>query len=134
MEHFSKTKMRPKKFEEKLLDIGFLRSRNCISASTWGHIYYVSTSRQWSPYWKSYMRKAIIVILEGGPNHIEPSPYWWPGMQRVVQDYVRKCDQCQRYAPNIHQPKGILNPLSSPWPFSQWGLDIVGPFSRAVGN
>ena len=28
---------------------------------------------------------------------------------------------------------GILNPLSSPWPSAQWGLDIVGPFP-IVGN
>ena len=30
--------------------------------------------------------------------------------------------------------RGMLNPLSSPWPFAQWGLDIVGPFPKAVGN
>ena len=36
--------------------------------------------------------------------------------------------------PNIHQPKGVLNPLSSPWPFAQWGLDIVGPFPKVIGN
>ena len=30
--------------------------------------------------------------------------------------------------------RGVLNPLSSPWPFAQWGLDIVGPFRKAVGN
>ena len=35
---------------------------------------------------------------------------------------------------SIHQSGGILNPLSSPWPFAQWGLDIVGPFLIAVGN
>ena len=29
---------------------------------------------------------------------------------------------------------GILNPLSNPWPFAQWGLDIVGPFPKAMGN
>ncbi|XP_030922855.1 uncharacterized protein K02A2.6-like [Quercus lobata] len=29
---------------------------------------------------------------------------------------------------------GILNPLSSPWPFAQWGLDIIGPFPKAAGN
>ena len=45
--------------------------------------------------------------------------YWWPSMQRTSQDYVKKCDQCQRYAPNIHQPGGVLNPLSSLWPFAQ---------------
>ena len=55
-------------------------------------------------------------------------------MRREAQEYVKKCDQCQRYAPNIHQPGGVLNPLSSPWPFAQWGLDIVGPFPKAIGN
>ena len=60
--------------------------------------------------------------------------YWWPGMQKEAQEYVRKCDQCQRFTPNIHQPGGVLNPLSSPWPFAQWGLDIVDPFPKAIGN
>ena len=60
--------------------------------------------------------------------------YWWPGMQKEAQEYVRKCDQCQRLAPYIHEPRGALNPVSSPWSFAQWGLDIVGPFSKAVGN
>ena len=60
--------------------------------------------------------------------------YWWPNMQREALEYVRKCDQCQRFVPSIHQLGGILNPLSSPWLFAQWGLDIVGPFSKAVGN
>ena len=60
--------------------------------------------------------------------------YWWPNMQRKALEYVKKCDQCQRFAPSIHQPRGILNLLSSPWSFAQWGLDIVGPFPKAVGN
>ena len=34
----------------------------------------------------------------------------------------------------IHQPAGNLNPISSPRPFAQWGLDIIGPFPRAIGN
>ena len=34
----------------------------------------------------------------------------------------------------ITQPRGFLNPLSSPWPFAQWDLDIVGPFLKAAGN
>ena len=55
-------------------------------------------------------------------------------MQKKAQKYVKKCDQCQRYALNIHQPEGVLNHLSSSWPFAQWGLDIVGPFPKAVGN
>ncbi|XP_065638557.1 uncharacterized protein LOC136071336 [Quercus suber] len=60
--------------------------------------------------------------------------YWWPNMQKETHDYVKKCDQCQRFALNIHQPGGVLNPLSNPWPFAQWGLDIVDPFPKAAGN
>ena len=55
-------------------------------------------------------------------------------MQNEAQEYVKKCDQYQRFAPNIHQPKGVLNPLSSSWPFAQWSLDIVSPFFRTAGN
>ena len=29
--------------------------------------------------------------------------YWWPNMQKEAQKYVKKCDQCQRFTPNIHQ-------------------------------
>jgi len=28
--------------------------------------------------------------------------YWWPNMQKEAQEYVKKCDQCQRFAPSIH--------------------------------
>ena len=55
-------------------------------------------------------------------------------MQKEALEYVMKCDQCQRFAPSIHQPGGVLNPLSSPWTIAQWGLDIVGPFPKAAGN
>ena len=44
--------------------------------------------------------------------------YWWPNMQREALEYVRKCNQYQRFALSIHQPGGILNPLSNPWPFA----------------
>ena len=60
--------------------------------------------------------------------------YWWPGMQKESLEYVKKCDQCQRFAPNIHQPEGVLNPLTSPWSFALWGLDIIGSFPKAARN
>ena len=60
--------------------------------------------------------------------------YWWPNMQKEALEYDRKCDQCQWFMPSIHQPRGILNPLSSPQLFAQQGLDIMGPFPKAVGN
>ena len=27
-----------------------------------------------------------------------------------------------------------MNLVSSPWPFAQWGLDILGPFPQVTGN
>ena len=27
-----------------------------------------------------------------------------------------------------------MNPVSSPWSFAQWGLDILGPFLQSTGN
>ena len=55
-------------------------------------------------------------------------------MQKNAAEYVRKCEQFQKHTPLIHQPAGHLNPINSPWPFAQWGLDILGPFPRATGN
>ena len=48
--------------------------------------------------------------------------------------YVQKCEKCQKFSPLIHRPARELAPLTSPWPFAQWGLDIVGPLPQAERN
>ena len=58
----------------------------------------------------------------------------WPQMQKDAAEYVRRCEWCQKHAPLIHQSASHLKPVSSPWPFAQWGLDILCPFPRATGN
>ena len=55
-------------------------------------------------------------------------------MRNDTAEYVRRCEWCQMHAHLIHQLAGHLNPVSSLWPFAQWGLDILGPFPRATGN
>ena len=45
--------------------------------------------------------------------------------------YTRKCDRCQRLAPFLKSPVQDLISISSPWPFTQWGIDIVGPLPTA---
>ena len=60
--------------------------------------------------------------------------FWWPQIQKDVAEYVQKCEQCQKHVSLIHQLAGSLNLVSSPWPFAQLGLNIVGPFPRATGN
>ena len=53
--------------------------------------------------------------------------YYWPTMKKEAAAYVKRCDKCQRYAPIPHMPSTTLKSISGPWPFAQWGMDIVGP-------
>ena len=52
--------------------------------------------------------------------------YYWPTMKSDVADYVKKCDPYQRMSPILKSPVQDLVSISSPWPFAQWGIDIVG--------
>ena len=58
--------------------------------------------------------------------------YYWPTMLKDTQAYVRSCDKCQRFSNFIRQPSEELTPMTAPWPFAQWGLDIIGLFSTTV--
>ena len=58
--------------------------------------------------------------------------YYWSTMQKNAIAYVKACDKCQRFANLIWQRMEELIPLSAPWPFAQWGLDIMGPFLIAI--
>ena len=54
--------------------------------------------------------------------------YYWPTIQADAKAYVKVCDQCQRFSNVPKQPSEYLTPMMAPWPFAQWGLDILGPF------
>ena len=58
--------------------------------------------------------------------------YYWPTMQADAEAYVRACDKCQRFSNIIRKPTEELTPMTAPWPFAQWGLDIMGPFPTAI--
>nr|CAN60222.1 hypothetical protein VITISV_027939 [Vitis vinifera] len=45
----------------------------------------------------------------------------------MSQPVYKKCDKCQKHAPIRHMPSETLKPVSGPWSFAQWGMDIVGP-------
>ena len=49
-------------------------------------------------------------------------------------NYVRKCHKCQIYADKIHVPPISLNIMVSPWPFSMWGMDVIGPITPKASN
>ena len=54
--------------------------------------------------------------------------YYWSTMQKDAQSYVKACDKCQKFSNVIRQPTEELILMTAPWPFAQWGLDIIGPF------
>ena len=60
--------------------------------------------------------------------------YYWPTMARDSRDYVSKCDKCQRHASMVNRPAEVQTPILSPWPFAQWGIDIIGPLPMAKGQ
>ena len=57
--------------------------------------------------------------------------YYWPTMRADAANYTRKCDRCQQLSPVLKSPVQDLISISSPWPFTHWGIDIVGPLPTA---
>ena len=39
--------------------------------------------------------------------------------------FVQRCVECQMHGDLIHVPPSELHTLTSPWPFSVWGIDII---------
>ncbi|GKV42001.1 hypothetical protein SLEP1_g49463 [Rubroshorea leprosula] len=60
--------------------------------------------------------------------------YYWPDMYKDATYFVQKCPKCQFFAHLTHQPAEELTSLVAPWPFAQWGLDLLGPFVKGVGG
>ena len=47
---------------------------------------------------------------------------------------MRTYEGCQYYAQQIHLPAQALQMIPITWPFAVWGLDLVGPFKKALGG
>ncbi|XP_017426213.1 uncharacterized protein LOC108334788 [Vigna angularis] len=57
--------------------------------------------------------------------------YYWPTLDHDCETFVKSCISCQAHGHDIHAPPEDLHHIVSPWPFAQWGLDIVGPLPIA---
>ncbi|KAM1777205.1 hypothetical protein ACFX11_043896 [Malus domestica] len=58
--------------------------------------------------------------------------YCWPTMHQNAKELVQKSDRCQRYMPIPALPTSELHLQTSPWPFMQWAIDLVGPMPTAT--
>jgi hypothetical protein len=41
---------------------------------------------------------------------------------------VKSCNGCQHFSKQRHTPAAALKTIPLTWPFTVWGLDMVGPF------
>ena len=60
--------------------------------------------------------------------------YYWPTMLKDAINLVKKCRICQEHAKISRLPAEPLTSVTSPWPFQQWGLDILGPLPIDKGQ
>ncbi|KAH1193195.1 Gypsy retrotransposon integrase-like protein 1 [Glycine max] len=60
--------------------------------------------------------------------------YYWLTMESDYYAHVMKFHKCQAYADNVNVPPHPLNVMSSPWPFSMWGIDVIGAIEPKASN
>ncbi|XP_037495260.1 uncharacterized protein LOC119370682 [Jatropha curcas] len=63
----------------------------------------------------------------------------WDGMLlRCMEgdcvNYVRHCKACQYHDNKSHLPAVELHPIAPSWPFSTWGIDIIGKITPTASN
>ncbi|XP_016186089.1 uncharacterized protein LOC107627776 [Arachis ipaensis] len=60
--------------------------------------------------------------------------YYWPSMMADSKEFMKGCKRCQENA-NFHKASAAeLSLLIASRPFSQWGVDLLGPFSVGPGH
>ncbi|RDY12601.1 Gypsy retrotransposon integrase-like protein 1, partial [Mucuna pruriens] len=60
--------------------------------------------------------------------------YYWTKMESDCYQHVRKCIKCQIHADHINVAPSTLHNMTSPWPFSMWGIDMIGPIEPKASN
>ena len=89
------------------------------------------------PYWRCIEEKEAKYVLKKvhwgvcsdhmGAKSLVQKIIFWPTMQQDAANFIKRCDSCQRYR-NVQRVLGEkMTTISSPWPFTQWGIDIMGP-------
>ncbi|GKB17792.1 reverse transcriptase domain-containing protein [Tanacetum coccineum] len=53
---------------------------------------------------------------------------------RYARKLIRECNDCQVHRPVPRNPQQNLTPITSPWPFYKWGIDIARPFPEGPGK
>ena len=60
--------------------------------------------------------------------------YYWPTMEKDASDFARRCDKYQRHANYPQQSPNELVSMTSPWPFTVWGIELIGALPTGRGG
>lgn len=55
--------------------------------------------------------------------------YYWPTLFHDCYRYIRKCEKCSFFSSKQRLAALPLHPIEVYQPFSQWGLDFIGPIN-----
>ena len=59
--------------------------------------------------------------------------FFWPTMHQDAKKMAKNCKMCQSFSEVPTQPPEKLTTMTSPWPFTQWGIDLIGPLPKGRG-
>jgi hypothetical protein len=55
--------------------------------------------------------------------------FYWPLVFKDSYDTIIKCISCQQFSGKMKRYAIPLQPISVEQPFTQWGLDVIGPIN-----
>ena len=55
--------------------------------------------------------------------------FYWPGMQKIVSNYIQSCLTCEKFKPSKENTKANLQPISSHQVLELVELDFIGPLT-----
>ncbi|GJV61162.1 reverse transcriptase domain-containing protein, partial [Tanacetum coccineum] len=93
--------------------------------------------------WKGFSSYSAVIpklwlSMHAGPRSVVAKAmrlgYYWPTMHRDARNMIRTCNDCQIHRPVPRNPQQPLTPITAPWPFYKWGIDIAGPFPEGPGK
>jgi hypothetical protein len=60
--------------------------------------------------------------------------YYWLTMESDCIKHVQTCHKCQMYQNCKNASPQYLHTMASPWPFSAWGIDVIGVITLKASN
>uniref|UniRef100_A0A2N9HW21 RNase H type-1 domain-containing protein n=1 Tax=Fagus sylvatica TaxID=28930 RepID=A0A2N9HW21_FAGSY len=85
----------------------------------------------------SEMHAGLMGAHANGPflaRKIMRAGYYWLTMERDCIRHVQTCHKCQMYQNSKNAPPQYLHTMASPWPFSAWGMDVIGAITPKASN